>query len=192
MQELLTGKRRLPGFTEAWKQYSLSEVLVVRYGQSQHEIEHPTGNYPILATGGVIGRTNQFLCSGPSVLIGRKGTIDKPQFMEIPFWTIDTLFYTTIKSGFDAKFIYYIFCIIHWANLNEATGVPSLSAKMIEKVKVILPSYKEQVAIKTILSDMDNEIDELEKKLTKYRCLKQGMMSELLTGHIRLTEKEGA
>ena len=192
MQELLTGKRRLPGFTEEWKKYSLGDVLIVRHGQSQHGIENPAGKYPILATGGIIGRTNQFLCCTPSVLIGRKGTINKPQFMDTPFWTIDTLFYTTIKSGIDAKYIYYIFCTIPWIDFNEASGIPSLSAKVIERVKITLPSHKEQVAIQTILTDMDNEIDELEKKLVKYRNIKKGMMSELLTGHIRLTEKEDA
>ena len=57
---------------------------------------------------------------------------------------------------------------------------------------MIPPTEKEQVAIAEVLSDMDKEIEELEKKLAKYRCLKQGMMSELLTGHIRLTEKEDA
>lgn len=85
-----------------------------------------------------------------------------------------------------------IFCTIPWIDFNEASGIPSLSAKVIERVKITLPSHKEQVAIQTILTDMDNEIDELEKKLVKYRNIKKGMMSELLTGHIRLTEKEDA
>ena len=62
----------------------------------------------------------------------------------------------------------------------------------ISSIKIPIPSENEQIAIASILSDMDSEIDELEKKLVKYRNIKKGMMSELLTGHIRLTEKEDA
>ena len=75
---------------------------------------------------------------------------------------------------------------------SQGTSIKGITTTDISKIKVVLPKREEQEAIVSILSDMDNEIDELEKKLTKYRCLKQGMMSELLSGHIRLTEKEGA
>lgn len=186
MEQLLTGKTRLPGFSGEWKKYKLGEVLTIGHGQSQHEVEDPVGRYPILATGGVIGRTNQFLYNEPSVLIGRKGTIDKPRYMETPFWTIDTLFYTRIKAGFSAKYLYYIFCTIPWADYNEASGVPSLSATVIENIEVVIPEFEEQTAIARVLSDMDYEIDEIKKKLAKTRDLKQGMMQQLLTGKIRL------
>lgn len=186
MEQLLTGKARLPGFSGEWKKYKLGEVLTIGHGQSQHEVEDPVGRYPILATGGVIGRTNQFLYNEPSVLIGRKGTIDKPRYMETPFWTIDTLFYTRIKAGFSAKYLYYIFCTIPWADYNEASGVPSLSATVIENIEVVIPEFEEQTAIARVLSDMDYEIDEIKKKLAKTRDLKQGMMQQLLTGKIRL------
>jgi len=189
MQELLTGKRRLPGFSGEWVEKPLSRVLKVGHGKSQHEIEIAGGKYPILATGGEIGKTNAFLYDQPSVLIGRKGTIDKPQFMDTPFWSIDTLFYTIIGESASPKYLYYLFCTIEWANLNEASGVPSLSAGIIEKLEVYLPSDKnEQAAIAEVLSDMDAEIDALAAKLNKARRIKSGMMSELLTGKIRLVE----
>jgi type I restriction enzyme S subunit len=72
----------------------LGEILKVRHGKNQHEIIDHNGKYPILATGGIIGKTNTFLYDKPSVLIGRKGTINIPQYMDKPFWTIDTLFVT--------------------------------------------------------------------------------------------------
>ena len=186
MQELLTGKRRLPGFSGEWKQYLLGDVLTVGHGQSQHGIENPAGKYPILATGGIVGRTNHFLCSEPSVLIGRKGTIDKPQYMDTPFWTIDTLFFTKIKRGFVPRYVYYVFCLIPWADYNEASGVPSLSATVIESIKVTMPEFEEQIAIQTVLSEIDCELKSLEQKLVKTRQIKQGMMQQLLTGKIRL------
>jgi type I restriction enzyme S subunit len=193
MQGLLTGKRRLPGFEDEWIIKRLgSSILKVGHGKSQHEIEMPSGKYPILATGGEIGRTDSYLYDKPSILIGRKGTIDKPQYMDTPFWTIDTLFYTMVSKEHCAKYLYYLFCTINWNDYNEASGVPSLSSRVIEDIEVTVPSKPEQAAIAEIISDMDAEIDALTAKLNKIHNIKQGMMSELLTGHIRLTDETAA
>lgn len=186
MQELLTGKKRLPGFSGEWEVKRFEDVLKIRHGKSQHEIVVAGGKYPILASGGEIGRTNDFLYNKPSVLIGRKGTIDVPQFIDSPFWTIDTLFFTEITQDTNPKFIFYKFNTINWRSYNEASGVPSLSASRIESIEFKCPPLPEQTAIATILSDMDAEIAALETKHAKTRSLKQGMMYNLLTGKIRL------
>lgn len=185
MQELLTGKRRLPGFSGEWQVGKLDKSLKVCHGKNQYEVAIENGAYPILATGGVIGYANQYLCCKPSVLIGRKGTIDQPQYMDQPFWTIDTLFYTEIFEGNSAKFLFYQFCMIDWYSYNEASGVPSLNAKTIENILTSVPSLPEQTAIADILSNMDAEIEALEEKRDKYKAIKQGMMQELLTGRMR-------
>ena len=190
MQELLTGKKRLPGFYRECRILQIGETLSIGHVQSQKTVENRFGKYPILATVGWIGYANDFLWDKPSVLIGRKGTIDKPQYADYPFWTIDTLFYTKIFDGYDAKFIYYKFCMIDWQQYNEASGVPSLNATTIENLQIIVPEKDEQQAIAQLLSDIDSEIEQLEKKLVKYQQIKQGMMQELLTGRIRLKEGE--
>ncbi|MFZ4084523.1 MAG: restriction endonuclease subunit S, partial [Vampirovibrionia bacterium] len=102
------------------------------------------------------------------MLIGRKGTIDVPQYMETPFWTVDTLFYTEIKANQDPKYLFYKFQLVDWYSYNEASGVPSLNASTIEKIKSSFPiEEKEQTAIATVLSDMDSELESLEKKRDK-------------------------
>ncbi len=186
MQELLTGKKRLPGFSGEWKVKRLGEMLSICHGKSQRDVETSDGLYPVLATGGEIGRANRFLYDKPSVLIGRKGTIDQPQYMDTPFWTVDTLFYSVVREPNHAKFIFYRFWLIDWKQYNEASGVPSLNARTIEAIEINSPGPDEQTAIAAILSDMDTEIAALEAKLAKARQLKQGMMQELLTGRIRL------
>ncbi|MBV6519497.1 MAG: restriction endonuclease subunit S [Candidatus Brocadia sp.] len=187
MHELLTGQKRLPGFSGKWEVMELGEVLKVRHGKSQKEIIDENGEFPILATSGVVGRTSTFIYNKPSVLIGRKGTIDVPQYMDTPFWAIDTIFYTEIFENAFPKFIFYKFNLIDWYSHNEASGVPSLNAKTIEKIEMLFPQTKEeQTTIARILSDMDAEIEALEKKLEKYKMIKQGMMQNLLTGKIRL------
>jgi type I restriction enzyme S subunit len=186
MQQLLTGQTRLPGFTGEWEVKRLGDVLKVRHGKSQHDITASDGKYPILASGGEIGRTNTYIYDQPSVLIGRKGTIDSPQYVDRPFWTVDTLFFTEISSEANAKFVFYKFTMIRWRSYNEASGVPSLNAKTIENIEVTMPSLPEQTAIAAVLSDMDAELAALEARRDKTRALKQAMMQELLTGRTRL------
>ncbi|OQK17370.1 hypothetical protein AU255_05670 [Methyloprofundus sedimenti] len=197
MQQLLTGKKRLPGFGEGkvykqtelgeipedWEIKPLGEILKIRHGKSQKEVIDDNGVYPILATGGEIGRTNIALYSKPSVLIGRKGTIDVPRYMNSPFWTVDTLFYSEINNNSDAKYIFYKFGFIDWYSYSEASGVPSLNAATIEKILQVLPSSKdEQIAISDVITNFDEDIKLLQVQLVKTQQIKQGMMQELLTG----------
>ena len=186
MQELLSGRRRLPGFNGEWQTKKIGDVLAIKHGKSQHNVVAENGMYPILATGGEIGRANDYLYDKPSVLIGRKGTIDRPQYMETPFWTVDTLFYSVIRPQNSAKFFYYAFLMVDWRQFNEASGVPSLNARTIEEIELRVPLECEQVAIASVLSEIEDEIQALRQKLGKARQIKQGMMQELLTGRVRL------
>jgi type I restriction enzyme S subunit len=186
MQQLLTGQTRLPGFHGEWELKRLGDILKVRHGKSQHGITAPDGKYPILASGGEIGRTNAFIYDRPSVLIGRKGTIDSPQYVNSRFWTVDTLFFTEIGGEADAKFVFYKFTMIRWRSYNEASGVPSLNARTIENIEVTFPRRPEQTAIAELLTEMDAELAGLEQRRKKTRALKQAMMQELLTGRTRL------
>lgn len=174
-----------------WSIKKIGEILKIKHGKNQKEIEVLDGKYPILATGGVIGRTNTPLFSKPSVLIGRKGTIDKPRYMETPFWTVDTLFYSDIKTDYHPKWLYYYFCTIPWRIYNEATGVPSLSASTIESIKIKVPTYDEQVKIANILSIWDKAIELKEKLIEHKKEQKKGLMQKLLTGEVRLPGFKG-
>ena len=164
----------------AWEEKRLENILKIKHGKSQKEIECNNGKYPILATGGEIGRTNSYLWDKPCVLIGRKGTIDKPQYMDTPFWTVDTLFYSEVFKENNAKYLYYLFNTINWKKYDESTGVPSLSAKTIERIKVTLSiNYSEQLAISKILSKFDDKIQQEEFILKKLQNYKKGLLQQM-------------
>lgn len=189
MQDLLTGKIRLLGFNDKWETRKLRECLTIKHGKPQKDVESPDGKYPILGTGGEFGRATKFLYDKPSVLIGRKGTIDKPKYIETPFWTVDTLFYSEIKKNYSPKFLYYVFLTINWKLYNEGSGVPSLSASTISSIKIEVPKEeKEQEAIACILSTADKEITELQKKLSILKEQKKYLLNNLITGTIRTPE----
>ncbi|WP_082090284.1 restriction endonuclease subunit S [Bacillus thermotolerans] len=177
-----------------WDIATLGEVLKIGYGKNQRNVEVEKSDIPILGTGGIIGWSRTPLFEKPSVLIGRKGTIDKPMYIEKPFWTIDTLFYTDINiEKAIPKFIYYLFQTINWYKYNEATGVPSLSATNISKIKYSLPPISEQQKIAEILSTVDEQIENTDQLIAKTKELKKGLMQQLLTkgiGHTKFKETD--
>ena len=200
MQNLLTGKKRLPGFAkstnykqselgpipEDWEVKSLGEMVKIGHGRDYKNLK--SGDVPVYGTGGYMTSVNDFLYEGETVCIGRKGTIDKPQYHSGKIWTVDTLFYTYDFKSLNPKYLFYKFCLIDWLSMNEASGVPSLTAKNIEDIQIALPPEEEQTAIASVLSSMDKEIETLNTKLEKYRNLKTAMMQQLLTGKIRLVK----
>ena len=171
---------------ESWEVGKIMDILTIKYGKSQKEVENPNGDYPILGSGGLMGYANGYLYDKPSVLIGRKGTIDKPQYIEKPFWTVDTLFYSDIKLDNLPLFVYYLFLTIDWRKYNEASGVPSLSVNNIHNIKISIPPLEEQKQIAEILSTVDKKIENLKEKKQSFEELKKGLMQKLLTGEVRV------
>jgi type I restriction enzyme S subunit len=175
---------------EDWKVKKLGEILKIKYGKDQKDVEKKDGMYPILATGGVIGRTDRYLYDKPSVLIGRKGTIDRPMYIETPFWTVDTLFYSIIRDNNSVRFVHYLISSINWKKYSEATTLPSLSSSVIEGIKAAIPESDEQTKIAEILSTCDRVI-ELKKKLLEEKIkVKKWFMQTLLTCMIRVKDIE--
>lgn len=165
-----------------WEISEIRKFLKIMHGQSQHEVECKNGTYPILGTGGIIGNANSYLYDKPSILIGRKGTIDKPMFIDTPFWTIDTLFYSKIFDNVNIKYLFYIFKIINWLKYDDSTGVPSLSANTIENIKIIVSTNNlEQQKIAEILDCATRQVELQEQLVDKLKVQKKALMQKLLT-----------
>ncbi len=184
MQLLLTGKKRFEGFEGEWELKFLSDIMTIGNGRDYKHLS--PGDIPVYGTGGIMRYVNDYLFDGESVGIGRKGTIDKPVFLQGKFWTVDTLFYCHSFKESLALYVYYLFLTINWKNYNEASGVPSLSQNTIKKIKVSLPSVKEQQKIASVLSAADKEIGLLQSELATFRGQKRGLMQRLLTGEVRV------
>jgi len=164
---------------EDWKCMELRSLL--KFGSGRDYKHLADGDIPVYGTGGYMTSVNDFLHDGESVGIGRKGTIDKPVFLNEKFWTVDTLFYTHSFVDSLPKFIYYKFLQIPWKEYNEASGVPSLNKNNLEKIKISIPPLPEQKAIAEALSDTDAWIGNLEQLIAKKRLIKQGAMQQLLS-----------
>ena len=169
-------KLRFKEFNDEYAKLKYKDVLKIKSGKDQKQVEDENGKYPILGTGGQIGKTNSFLYDKPSVLIGRKGTINKPQYMESPFWTVDTLFYSHIYEPNIPKYLFYSFQNVNWKKYDESTGVPSLSSSTIESVECSIPSPNEQIKVANFLSLLDKKIELQSKKIEDLKLFKKGLL----------------
>lgn len=132
--------------------FSLGEIAKIRYGKNQKNVQSDNGDIPIYGTGGLMGYASRSLYNYPSVLIGRKGTIGKVSYVEHPFWTIDTLFYTEINENIVIpKFLYYLMSLIDLNAYDEGTTIPSLRTETLNRLELRIPSIDYQKKILNIL-----------------------------------------
>ncbi|MDM1020831.1 restriction endonuclease subunit S [Acinetobacter sp. VNK23] len=183
-------KLRFKEFDGDWSAQKYKDALTIKYGKDHKLLED--GEIPVYGTGGVMRYVNQYLYDGESILIGRKGTIDQPKYVNEKFWTVDTLFYSEIKQNIYPLFIYQHALQVNWLGLNEATGVPSLNTTSINNVDIYLPSKEEQTKIASFLSNVDEKISQLNQKHELLSQYKQGMMQKLFSQQIRFKADDGS
>ena len=142
-----------------FNRYALSDLATIKYGKNQKKVLSESGNIPIYGTGGLMGYATTALYDKPSVLIGRKGTIGKVKYVEHPFWTVDTLFYTIVNTDIVLpKYLYYVMSLIDLNNYNEGTTIPSLRTETLNRLEFDIPSLEEQETILSCLNPIDEKI----------------------------------
>jgi len=133
---------------------NLEEILKIRNGKDYKSFN--VGNIPVYGSGGIMTYIDTYVYDKPSVLIPRKGSIDKLYYVEKPFWTVDTIFYTEIyTSKVIPKYVFYCLQKERLEQYNTAGGVPSLTQTVLNKVKIPVPPLEEQERIVAILDRFD-------------------------------------
>ena len=174
-----------------WEKKLIKDILKIYHGKDYKNEPNEKKLYPVLGTGGIITYIDKFLCAWECVLIGRKGTINKPQYMKTPFWSVDTLFYSKPKLKQNPKFQYYLFQNINWKIYDESTGVPSLSASTIEHINRFIPTYAEQEKIASFFSTIDKKIENLTNTITSLENQKKGLLQQIFSQKLRFKDKNG-
>lgn len=141
------------------------------------------GSIPVYGTGGYMLSVDKELSNVDAIGIGRKGTIDHPQYLKAPFWTVDTLFFMTPKNDINIDFAFGLSQTINWKKYDESTGLPSLSKKSIDNISIKLPNYNEQIKIGRIISQIDNVISLQQRKLDELDQLKKGTQQRLIVNN---------
>lgn len=189
MQQLLTGKKRLPGFSGEWEVRRLGDIVSINKGQLITEKDAQDGTIPVIAGGKKPSYYHSFPNrQGKTITISASGAnAGYVGFYTEPIFASDC---STIGENdrYSIDFIYYQLLMLQESIYYAQTGgaQPHIHPKDLNPLLINYTNLKEQNAIAQVLSDMDAEIEALEEKLEKYKTIKQGMMQELLTGRIRL------
>lgn len=142
-----------------WKEDVLGNVLEVKYGKDHKKLAD--GQYPVYGSGGLMRYVDSKLYDGPSILIPRKGTLNNIMFVESPFWTVDTMFWSIINTDkVDPKFLFYSICKRDFASMNVGSAVPSMTVNILNDIQISYPkNIGDQRRIASILSSLDRKIE---------------------------------
>lgn len=211
MQELLTGKRRLPGFSGEWIETSFESIYsFAKEGgtpSTSNELYYKNGNIPFVKiedlsakyistcttfiTNEGVDNSSAWIVPTNSVILSNGATIGEVSINRIPVATKQGILGIIPSTGVDFEFLYYLFSMASFRDdVKRITTHGTMDCaylKDLNTIRLFIPSDKnEQIAISSILSEIDNELERKKRVLEKYRQLKSGMMSKLLTGRIRL------
>lgn len=127
---------------------TFNDVLEIKNGRNQKAVENPEGRYPIYGSGGIMGYADDYICDAETVVIGRKGSINNPIYVEEPFWNVDTAFgLTPNKEILLPRYLYYFCKHFDFERLNKAVTIPSLTKSDLLKIELSPPDIFEQQCI---------------------------------------------
>ena len=145
-----------------------SEVLTIVNGRNQKQVVCDDGKYPIYGSGGIMGYANDYICKAETVVIGRKGSINKPIFVETPFWNVDTAFGLCANSEkLNPKYLYYFCEKFDFEKLNTTVTIPSLTKSNLLNVEIPLPNLEKQKQIVELLDKVTSLIFLRKQQLAK-------------------------
>ena len=145
-----------------------NDVLEIRNGRNQKNVENPDGKYPIYGSGGIMGYADDYICEADTVIIGRKGNINNPIFVEEPFWNVDTAFGLSAKREvLLPRYLYYFCRNFDFERLNKAVTIPSLTKSDLLKIEIELPSMESQQKVVDKLSKIEQIIQMRKQELKR-------------------------
>ena len=146
-----------PQMEKDMQSYRLSDLVKIKNGKGHKMLSN--GKYPVLGSGGIMRYVDKFLYDKPSVLLPRKGTLDNIQYCDVPFWTVDTLYYTEVNTNLaNPYYLYRYLSLLDLINLDSGTGVPSMTFDNYYGLKIFLPNIEKQTKIAQILQTLDKKI----------------------------------
>ena len=147
---------------------TLGDVLEIRNGRNQKIVEDPDGKYPIYGSGGIMGYANDYICEADTVIVGRKGSINNPIFVEEPFWNVDTAFGLSAKREvLLPRYLYYFCRHFDFRRLNKAVTIPSLTKSDLLKIEIELPLMEIQKKVVDKLSEIERIIQMRKQELQR-------------------------
>lgn len=160
------------------------DAVTIYNGKDYKQVETDDG-YPVIGSGGQFAYASEYLYDGEVILLGRKGTIDKPLYFKGRFWSVDTMYYAVPKFGYCAKFLFYCAITFPYLKYSTATAIPSMTKSVLERFSIPDNTLEEQEQIAAYLdkecSKITREIALLERKIKCYHSLQNSLINKVVT-----------
>lgn len=167
---------------EGWKVGKLSNLITVKYGKDHKKLDD--GKYPVYGSGGIMRYVDKFLYDKESVLIPRKGTLNNVFYINEPFWSVDTMFYTEMKKENIAKYVYFFVKGKDLNAMNAGSAVPSMTTEILNAIEVVIPSDEYLEKFENIVSPMFKQIKQCIIENEKLVSLRDTLLPKLMNGEI--------
>lgn len=173
---------------KGWVIETWENTVVIKNGKNQKAVEDKNGKYPIYGSGGIMSYANDFICNENTTIIGRKGTINKPIYVQEKFWNVDTAFGIEAGKKIDSKFLHY-FCLSYDFTLhNKSTTLPSLAKTDLLKILMPFPDLQTQQKIVKHLNAISAQQQQLQqhytRQLQQLKALKASLLNAAFKGEL--------
>ena len=164
---------------EGWEYKKLGEVCDIVNGKNQRAVENPKGIYPIMGSGGIMGYADDYLCKEGTTIIGRKGSINKPIYVNQKIWNVDTAFGLQPKEGTESRFLFYLCKSINFERYNKSVTIPSLVKSDLLKIDIHIPFFSVQKQIASELDLLSGVIEKQKAQLEELDKLAQSIFYDM-------------
>lgn len=169
---------------EEWKVGKLSNLITVKYGKDHKKLDD--GKYPVYGSGGIMRYVDKFLYDKESVLIPRKGTLNNVFYINEPFWSVDTMFYTEMKKENIAKYVYFFVKGKDLNAMNAGSAVPSMTTEILNAIEVVIPSDEYLEKFENIVSPMFKQIKQCIIENENLASIRDTLLPKLMNGEIKI------
>ena len=173
------------GVPEGWRRGLLQELIDVNYGKD-HKKAPDDGNIPVYGSGGLMRKCNKSLFSGEAVLIPRKGSLNNIMYVDETFWTVDTMFYATMKQPHTAVFVYFFVKAFDMYSMNIGAAVPSMTAKILDAMDVVIPDKETLEKFDKRAKVYFNKIKTLQGQNERLKIARDLLLPKLMSGEVKV------
>lgn len=166
----------------AWVRGRLSDLITVKYGKDHKKLAD--GAYPVFGSGGIMRYVERPLYTGESVLIPRKGTLNNVMYVNEPFWSVDTMFFTEMKILNVAKFVFHFVKAKDLASMNAGSAVPSMTTDILNAMELALPSAERLAEFESVVAPMYQAMQANNRESAKLAELRDALLPKLMSGEI--------
>ena len=180
-----SGIEWLGDIPSVWKLCRLKFMATIKNGQDYKAVQADEG-YPVMGSGGQFTYASEFMYDRESVLLGRKGTIDKPLYINEPFWTVDTMYYTEVNKDIHVKYLHYLALTIQFGRYSTNTALPSMTQEHLGNFTFAIPDNetdREQIAnfLDYETAKIDTLIDKQQQLIKLLKEKRQAVISHAVT-----------